>query len=196
MIFDDTFFLVSIIVAICTGFLLVRLARWSRTRTLNDSSYLHLKGILGPHVPSMHLDVADIGVESDDRLQVIDFVYVLVEEKDVVRFCDASRETIRLAERFNAIVVANASGLIQITFDPGVENKSGRIELVSSLLDSARTAVRIVHGNARSRVGILGLDSRKNWGVFPLAFSLILIRLVSLEPGQAFEFDGTPEALA
>ena len=58
-----------------------------------------------------------------------------------------------------------------------------RKEITSELVQLLGTSTRVIHGRSLSRVGVVGTEDRKNWGVYPISVVQILEALLAAIPG-------------
>lgn len=166
---------------------------WKRKKAIDDQMPRFKQAFSGVSpIPVTSFEVL-CGDELVENINV-DFVYMIIEESDAQRFASCSSRSFEIAAAHNAMVVANAGGLIQLAVgdlvqrvvDPGValaDCAAQRAELACNLAQSLGTSVRIVHGRALSHIGYVGTKLRRNWGYNPIAFVDILQALLASTPG-------------
>jgi hypothetical protein len=141
--------------------------------------------------PSLY---AHIGQESLALVADVDFVLVLVEQKDMADYARTCKQVLDLALAGGALLVANLGGLIHLALDTntgGDERAGRRRKVVNALSASLGERVRLVHGRCDSLVGTVGNDQRKSWVIVPGAMALILQMLIYAGPGEVISWDGS-----
>jgi|SRR4051812_11177913 hypothetical protein len=136
---------------------------------------------------------------TEDRLKEIDvdFVYMLIEDGDAVAFVARVAKAFAIVARHNGVIVSNVGGLFQLAVGDLINRASNDVVLTDSATERDQLAreiaqslgryVRLVHGRARSHVGYLGTESRRNWGFAPSGLSKILGSLLAAAPGTAVD---------
>ena len=139
--------------------------------------------------------------ESDGSLvdALLDFVFLLVEEENTEKFRVLSSKVIQIATEHRADVVAIAGGLVQLSAGPRIgdtESPTHRVSLVRDLAQAMGNSARIVHGRTLTRVGEVGIETRKAWGYFPREMYQLLKALLDAAPGEPVDLgDSRRDAL-
>ena len=157
-----------------------------------------LKKLAGIRMPESAVAIALQGDDGPIVDALLDFVFLLVEEENTERFRILSSKAIQIAtEHRGADVAANAGGLIQLSASPRIddtESPTHRVSLVRDLAQALGNSARIVHGRTLTRVGVVGIETRKTWGYFPREMGQILRALLDATPGVPVDLgDGTSE---
>ena len=156
-----------------------------------------LKKLAGIRMPESAVAIALQGSDGSMVDAHLDFVFVLVEEENTERFRILSSKAIQIATEHRADVVAIAGGLVQLAAGPRIgdtESPTLRVSLVRDLALALGGSARIVHGRTLTRVGVVGIETRKTWGYFPREMAQILRALLDATPGVPVDLgDGTSE---
>lgn len=149
-----------------------------------------LQNMLSTSVPSSCEGMAKLGLDGALEYAFVGFVFVLVECESAKELSQMSAYAIQAAVDGQAIVVANAGGLIQIALSPdhaGICNSDPPSLLAHDINSRLRQSARIVYGYTQAHVGIVGIPQRKNWGVYPIQICSILRSLIAATPGEPLD---------
>ena len=158
-----------------------------------------LKRLAGILMPESAVAIALQGSDGSIVDALLDFVFLLVEEENTEQFRILSSNVIQIATEHRADVVAIAGGLVQLSAGPRIgdtESPTHRVSLVRDLAQALGDSARIVHGRTLTRVGEVGIETRKAWGYFPREMVQILRALLEATPGVPVDLGASEDSKA
>jgi hypothetical protein len=164
---------------------------WRKNREVENLA--KLKERLGALVPEPVVSIATLGIDGSITDTPVDFVFLLLENENAEQFRTLVSKAIETAAAHKAIVVANAGGLIQLAVGPRAGDAGPTtygVLLARELVQLLGGSVRVAYGRTIAHVGTVGIESRKNWGFFPLRIGPILRALLDATPGVPVDLGG------
>lgn len=136
------------------------------------------------------ISISGSGVDGIPERALVDVLYVLLqapEGRELVRITGGIYQAV---VDLRCSVVTNAGGIVQIAVGPRTDEADPillRRKLAALIAAIAKDHAAVAHGQIWCDVGVLGVDQRKMWGVFPLESRKILKMLAEVPLGNIIE---------
>jgi hypothetical protein len=154
------------------------------------SKQTKIESLMGRLTPESVVSIATAGLDGSLKIVPVDFVFVLISAKSPEAYASLAGMAIQIALSYQAIVVANAGGLLQLAVGPraGIPDCTEyRRALALAISGSLGASAQIVHGRMEAYVGSVGTQNRKTWGYYPVGINHILKDLLFSPPGEPID---------